>query len=256
MENKVELCGVYGSDLTHACSAWTSTNRSLTPGKLGRVDALIDMLMGEGHHTPFEKSALHFLVTTDIATHIHLLKHRIGVSINAESARYKELGRRKTKKGGLSGEDKYYLPVDWQKEDRDELRLHIEECYKRYHSSIRSLRKKGYSQKRAKESARFYLPYSTQITADILFNFRSFLHFQILRNSEHAQVEVRVLSQKMRELIEVNHPEFRGTLAAFDSKIERERVSTVCYAVLDKFNLLEDGITEDVLTSRLGLSEK
>src|SRR5690606_15059899 len=56
----------------------------------------------EGHHTPFEKSTLHFLVTVDQATHIHLLKHRIGVSINGESARYKELK-----------EDKIYLPEDW-----------------------------------------------------------------------------------------------------------------------------------------------
>ena len=49
------------------------------------------MLASEGHHTPFEKSSLHFLVTVDQATHIHLLKHRIGVAINGESARYKEL---------------------------------------------------------------------------------------------------------------------------------------------------------------------
>jgi thymidylate synthase ThyX len=59
------------------------------------------MLASEGHHTPFEKSQLHFLVNVDQATHIHLLKHRIGVSINGESARYKELK-----------EDKTYIPED------------------------------------------------------------------------------------------------------------------------------------------------
>ncbi len=30
--NKVELLGYYGDDLTHACSAWTSTSRELTEG--------------------------------------------------------------------------------------------------------------------------------------------------------------------------------------------------------------------------------
>ena len=88
--NSVELIGYYGSDETHALSAWTSTSRELNDEKRGRIDKLLNMLAKDGHHTPFEKSSLHFLVTSDIASHIHLLKHRIGVNINAESARYKE----------------------------------------------------------------------------------------------------------------------------------------------------------------------
>ena len=102
MINKVELIGHYGSDLTHAQSAWTSTSRDLTDEKRGRVGKLLKMLAENGHHTPFEKSSLHFLVTCDQASHIHLLKHRIGASINGESARYKELK-----------EDRYYIPDDW-----------------------------------------------------------------------------------------------------------------------------------------------
>ena len=101
-KNKVELLGFYGSDLTHAQSAWTSTSRDLTEEKLERIPKLLQMLASEGHHTPYEKSQFHFLVTVDQATHIHLLKHRIGVSINGESARYKELK-----------EDKTYIPEDW-----------------------------------------------------------------------------------------------------------------------------------------------
>jgi len=103
MENKVELLGYYGSDEVHCQSAWTSTSREITDEKRGRMDKLLNMLAKEGHETPFEKSSLHFLVTVDQATHIHLLKHRIGVSINGESARYKELK-----------EDKYLIPDDWE----------------------------------------------------------------------------------------------------------------------------------------------
>ena len=87
MNNKVELVGYYGGDESHALSAWTSTSRDLTQEKKDRMDKLLFMLASEGHHTPFEKSSLHFLVSTDIASHIHILKHRIGVSVNAESAR-------------------------------------------------------------------------------------------------------------------------------------------------------------------------
>ena len=102
MDNKVELLGHYGSDEVIACSAWTSTSRNLTDEKRNRIQPLINMLWINGHETPFEKGVVHFLVDTDIASHIHLLKHRIGVSINGESARYKEIK-----------EDKFLVPEDW-----------------------------------------------------------------------------------------------------------------------------------------------
>jgi thymidylate synthase (FAD) len=129
---------------------------------------------------------IHFLVTTDIATHIHLLKHRIGVSINGESARYKELK-----------DDKFYIPQDWDEDERVRYITFMEDSLKKYHETLERLVAKGVSRKRAKESARFYLPYGNQITADISFNFRSFMHFQELRNSEHAQLEVREIAKEM-----------------------------------------------------------
>lgn len=189
--NTVELLGTYGSDETHALSAWTSTSRQLGPKKRARMGKLLNMLAGEGHHTPFEKSSLHFLVTTDIATHIHLLKHRVGVNINAESARYKEFKI-----------DKYYLPVDWPEDEQEDLEWFIKDAYERYHKCISRLEDAGYTRKRAKESARLYLPYGIQITCDIMFNWRSFAHFQKLRNDEHAQLEVRQVAQEMLRLVE------------------------------------------------------
>jgi thymidylate synthase ThyX len=51
--------------------------------------------------------------------------------------------------------------------------------------------------KRAKESSRFYLPYANQLTADISFNFRSFMNFVKLRKSEDAQKEIRGIAQQM-----------------------------------------------------------
>jgi hypothetical protein len=38
--NKVELIGYYGSDITHAQSAWTSTYRDIDKEKFKRVDKL------------------------------------------------------------------------------------------------------------------------------------------------------------------------------------------------------------------------
>ena len=203
-QNTVELLGTYGSDETHALSAWTSTSRALTEKKRARIGKLITSLSKDGHHTPFEKSSLHFLVTSDVASHIHMLKHRIGVNINGESARYKEFKI-----------DKFYVPGDFTPEEREKLTKHIEESFVKYHECIAGLEARGVSRKRAKESARFYLPYGIQITCDIMFNWRSFAHFQKLRNDGHAQVEIREIADQMLALIK-EQGDFPLTISAFE----------------------------------------
>jgi flavin-dependent thymidylate synthase len=182
------------------------------------------MLADAGHHTPFEKSSLHFLVDCDIASHIHLLKHRIGVSINGESARYKELK-----------EDKYYIPDDWvalDKADEDGcagnsqesmsvyswagvLEEYTKEGNKLYHQCLKEL-EPILGRKRAKESARFFKTYNSQIQADISFNWRSFYHFLELRNKPAAQKEIRDIAAMMLELVKnIEGNPFQYTLDAF-----------------------------------------
>ena len=208
MDNKVELLGYYGSDEVIACSAWTSTSRNLTDEKRGRIHRLIEMLWINGHETPFEKGSVHFLVDTDIASHIHLLKHRIS-SLNAESARYKELK-----------EDKYFIPEDWTQKWQDTLRDYTDAGNQLYHKCLEEL-EPVLGRKRAKESARFFKTYNSQIQADIMFNMRSFANFLKLRNSEHAQVEIRDIAAKMLELVQgIEGNPFKFTLDAF--KLNRE----------------------------------
>ena len=204
MKNTVELIGHYGSDITHAQSAWTSTSRDLTDDKKERIPQLLSMLADQGHHTPFEKSSLHFLVTVDQASHIHLLKHRVAVSINGESARYKELK-----------EDKMYIPPDWPLFLQEDLIRFTKEANQYYHKIIDILTP-HLGRKRAKESARFYKTMNSQITMDVMFNWRSFYHFQKLRNDENAQKEVREVAQKMLELVKrIDGNPFEKTIKAF-----------------------------------------
>jgi thymidylate synthase (FAD) len=220
MNNKVELIGYYGSDEIIACSAWTSTSRTLTEEKRNRIDKMINTLWSEGHHTCFEKSSIHFLINCDIASHIHLLKHRLS-SINAESARYKELK-----------EDKYYIPLDWEDikssfnpeenilgvmEDSwvNILKDYTELGNTLYHQCIKDL-EPNLGRKRAKESARFFKTYNSQIQADIMFNMRSFANFQKLRNSEHAQLEIREIAEQMLNLVEnISGQPFKYTLQSW-----------------------------------------
>ena len=225
LRNKVELIGVYGNDEIHACSAWTSTSRDMTDEKRERIPKLLKMLADAGHHTPFEKSSLHFLVDCDIASHIHILKHRIGCSVNGESARYKELK-----------EDKYYIPDDWvgipcthesdlsyfgEKFvlDTENWPTILEEYTQLgnnlYHACLNDL-EPILGRKRAKESARYFKTYNSQIQADVMFNWRSFYHFLSLRNKPEAQKEIRDIADYMLTLIKnIEGNPFKYTIEAF-----------------------------------------
>ena len=205
MRNTVELIGHYGSDETHALSAWTSTSRELTAQKRQRIPALLRMLASNGHHTPFEKSMLHFLCRVDTATHIHLLKHRIGVSINGESARYKELH-----------DPTPMVPHDWPDELKLDINIQHTKAVEKYHAAIKEL-EPLLGRKRAKESARMFLPYSNQLTLDVSFNFRSFVHFLGLRMKPDAQLEIRELAEQMlAQARAIEGSPFKHTLEAFE----------------------------------------
>ena len=90
----------------------------------------------------------------------------------------------------------------------------MESSLQKYHSTLERLVQKGMSRKRAKESARLYLPYGNQITADVMFNFRSFVHFLQLRNTEHAQLEIRDIAKQMLDMVRCTGA-FNATLDAF-----------------------------------------
>jgi len=204
--NIVELLGWYGDDTIIACSAWTSTSREITDEKRNRIPSLLKMLADAGHHTPFEKSSLHFLIDTDIASHIHLIKHRVGVSVNGESARYKEIKQ-----------DKYVVPTDWPEDWQNILKSYTEKGNDLYHKCVADLVNRGMDKKRVKESARFFKTYNSQISADVMFNWRSFYHFLELRNKPDAQKEIREIASEMLRLVKQidGHP-FKHTIDAFN----------------------------------------
>jgi len=202
-ENIVKMLEFAGSDLSHARAAWASTNQEITSDKLGRVPQLLKFLAENEHGTPFEHSMLSFHIQGDIASHIHCLKHRTGVSINTESARYKEMR-----------DDLYYLPEDWPSDWEDQTIESMESLHSHYHALLVLMDDKGYTRGRAKEISRYLLPYAHQLRWVMTFNFRSFMHFQKLRNSEHAQKEIREIAQKMLDLA-FGDGRFNHSLAAY-----------------------------------------
>jgi flavin-dependent thymidylate synthase len=241
MENKVELIGWYGGDRAIARAAWTSTSIDVD----SRTDEQIRNLIvnklwnngtGKPHKTPFERGTVEWLITCDTASHIHLLKHRLA-NINGESARYQELK-----------EDKYCLPKDWKdiptsneffnfliKQGFDEHSIDfsagpVKDCpntwtdvlewYTKlgnalYHDCLKDLAP-VLGRKRAKESARFFKTYNSQITLSVMMNMSCFHNFVKLRVSDEAQVEIREIGTKMVELVkQIPENPFKYTLEAF-----------------------------------------
>ena len=84
-----------------------------------------------------------------------------------------------------------------------------------YHECLKDL-EPVLGRKRAKESARFFKTYNSQIQADISFNMRSFANLQKLRNSEHAQKEIRDIAKDMLQAVkDIEGNPFKHTLEAF-----------------------------------------
>lgn len=186
----VELISIFGNDTTVAEAAWYSTAKEVTEARLARVPEMVKMLAESRHSVPFEHNLITFRITSDIATHIHVLKHRIGMSLSSQSQRYMELKQ-----------DSYYTPDDWPASMKQEYLDHMHRCFALYHQAIRGYEAEGMSRNRAKEAARFVLPYATQIRYRLTCNLLSFVHFQKLRNSEHAQIEIRLVAEEMLRLV-------------------------------------------------------
>jgi thymidylate synthase (FAD) len=204
-ENTVELIEIAGSDEDAAAAAWVSTTTEVDDEKRKRIPALIDMLMRNGHWSPFENAGwLKFKLTLDNASHIQLLRHR-HQSINVESARYKEYRV-----------DKYYIPEDWNEEWRGLLDSAAQSCFKLYHRAIEELVDSGLDRRRAKETARYFLPQCIQLECIVSMNFRAFLHFLSLRHSPDSQKEIYEIASKMRYQVEKTG-RFRHCLETFDT---------------------------------------
>jgi len=225
MKNKVELIDWYGGDKAIARAAWTSTQIDVDSKTDEQIrDLIVNKLWNNGsgkpHRSPFERGLVEFNVTADQASHVHIIKHR-HASVNGESARYKELK-----------EDKYYLPEDWRNikisDSGEALSTAMDDWHERleeytiegnrlYHACLKDLTP-VLGRKRAKESARFFKTYNSQITLSVMMNMSCFENFVKLRKSPEAQLEIREISTTMLEQVaNIDGEPFKYTLEAWEN---------------------------------------
>jgi len=236
MENSVVLIDYMGGDNLHAVNAWASTFLELgveLPDDIhARTDALTDAIQAQGkrkrsvpdllnylanstpaHTSPFRASKFIFGMTIETATHTQLLTHTVAIEhTNAESARYKELM-----------EDKYYLPADWLnygirgKAFYEALEEHTKQGNELYHGAIAALTEAGMSKQRAKETARYFKSYNSQLNVVRSMSFDGLMQLWQKRG-EHSpsQREIAGVVEAMVQAVrDIPGQPFKHSLAAF-----------------------------------------
>lgn len=227
-QNSIELIDYMGSDKLHSLAAWASTfaefdmdmpedienrvdvivNHILNNGKRKRsIEDLLAYLADNAHSSPFRFSSFVFAANNDIATHIQKLKHSVILEAeNGESARYKELQ-----------EDKMYIPDDWNDRWKDILIEHTCKSNALYHLALKEL-EPILGKKRAKETARYFKTYNSQINTLNKLSFDGVMQFYYKRyDKTYVQNEISEMSINMVELIKniPNNP-FYFSLKAFN----------------------------------------
>jgi thymidylate synthase (FAD) len=206
----VALDGALASDLAVVNAARVSFNvRSDEMGE--RDEGLIRFLMRDFHGSPFEHGYFRFIVKAPIFVVREHHRHRAGHSYNEWSGRYSKL------------EAEYYVPdyvrtqvgkpgaysfepvePDVRERTREELREVAEHAFEAYERML----EEGV----AKEVARMALPLSLYTKYFWSCNPRSLMHFCSLRNSEHAQFEIREYARAaetfLERLMPVTHAAF------------------------------------------------
>jgi flavin-dependent thymidylate synthase len=203
---KVELQEWMGSDRSIAEAAWTS---SLTyQGKQKRteddVKRVVEMLATHKHASPFESVVMRFWIKMPIQTDRQHMTHRIS-SQNGLSGRYRTMPSEYLE----MPDDCMVILEKMSTRKMNPLENYYEICEKAntYYTLLLKDFKEAETQgeitnaeyKRLREMFRGILPQNNMTERVTIFNLRSFANYQLLRNSEHAQPEIRQVAQLMLE---------------------------------------------------------
>lgn len=209
----IRLVDHMGDDLSIVRAARTSYDAAWRTGENEGSDAkLINYLWSHAHTTPFEAVTFTFEVQAPIFVFRQWHRHRTQ-SYNEMSARYTELpelfyvpdpaiiGEQATqnKQGRQASSAKRAIQV-----------MQFEKECQRSFATYRELIAAGWP----RELARAVLPVSTYSKMFTTMNLLNLLRFLTLRDDPHAQYEIRVYAEAMRELV---RPIVPTAIAAWDA---------------------------------------
>lgn len=184
----VELVDMMGDDQRVLDAARVSTGSTSKGEEQDRK--LIEYLMANEHHTPFEKIVTEWHVRCPLFVARQWFRHRIG-SFNEQSGRYKQF------------EFSAFMPQTWRAQDTKNKQGSVSDAFTPDESMrLSSLLREAYSVSHriyitlleagvAKELARSVMPMGIYTEFYWTVNFRSLMNFLKLRTDEHAQPEMR-----------------------------------------------------------------
>lgn len=205
----IELIDVMGSDLDIVNNARVSFNRSMTYSHFitdeGQSEArgLINFLISNRHGSPVEAPEFRFRVKAPIFVMREWHRHRMA-ELNEESMRY-----------SLKDTAEFYVPEKSQVrtqvgkpgsysfetiDDQVVVEEAISKIELAQHFSFRTY-KQLVEMGVAKELARVVIPVGCFSTMVWKSNLRSVMNFLSLRNSSHAQHEIRVYAEAMERMV-------------------------------------------------------
>ena len=204
------LDGALASDLAVVNAARVSFNTS-SEEMAERDEGLIRFLMRDRHGSPFEHGYFRFVVKAPIFVVREHHRHRAGHSYNEWSGRYSKLEAEfyvpdyvRTQVGKPGAYSFEPVAEEVRQAAREEIAAAAEQAFAAYERML--------EQGVAKEVARLVLPLSLYTKYFWSCNPRSLMHFCSLRNSEHAQHEIREYARAaesfLEQLMPVTHAAF------------------------------------------------
>ena len=207
---KVELQDSMGSDRSIAEAAWTSSldfQKKQTRSDAD-VERVVKMLAEHKHSTPFESVVFRFWIKMPISADRQHMTHRIA-SHNGMSGRYRTMPDEyldiPDDVEQILEKIKAKGPVESWFEEYYQLCEHANNIYSLFIDQSKVAEKDklitNAEFKRAREFFRGVLPQNNMTERVTTMNLRSFANYQKLRNSEHAQPEIRRVAQLMLEQV-------------------------------------------------------
>ncbi len=204
---KFELQEFMGSDASVAGAAWTSSY-DLERRETKTDEQIADCcrrIVQDGHRTPVESIVMRFWVRFPIFSDRQHMTHRIATH-NGLSGRYRTMPM-----------DYYELPGDVKRIMKqaqasqyvdlyDSVCLIANERYREVLAQLRIAEKNGSicnrDYKRAREVLRGMLPQSGMTERTTIMNLGSVANYILLRNSQHAQPEIRYAAKLLQGAVE------------------------------------------------------
>jgi thymidylate synthase (FAD) len=221
---QVELIESMGSDLTVTNSARVSFDKHKDVFD-EKDERLVSYLASHLHTSPFRHCFATLRVSAPIFVARQLVKHQVGLAWNEVSRRY------------VDSEPEFYWPDAWRAKAEnkkqgsgDNLRLHEDECSSAFYFEALEKCKEVYKELLymgvAPEQARIVLPQSMYTSWYWSGSLQAFAHVCNLRCKPDAQVETKVIADKIDEICKGLWPVSWAALRSSSESLSKEEKTT------------------------------